>query len=93
MLSLPIVPTQVTLKGNVGSLDAPRTAQLFTFGTRGQGISLRGSSMVLKNRQKIGKANGMPSLPTWPTQVTKTGNVGSVDVFRAAHLFTFGPRV
>ena len=93
MPSLPIVPTQVTLKGNVGSLDAPRTAQLFTFGPRGQGISLRGSSMVLKNRQKIGKANGMPSLPTWPTQVTKTGNVGSLDVFRAAHLFTFGPRV
>ena len=93
MPSLPIVPTQVTLKGNVGSLDAPRTAQLFTFGPKGQGISLRGSSMVLKNRQKIGKANGMPSLPTWPTQVTKTGNVGSLDVFRAAHLFTFGPRV
>ena len=92
MPSLSIVPTQVTLKGNVGSLDAPRTAQLFTFGPRGQGISLRGSSMVLKNRQKIGKANGMPSLPTWPTQVTRTGNVGSVDVFRAAHLFTFGPR-
>ena len=42
MPSLPIVPTQVTLKGNVGSLDAPRTAQLFTFGPRGQGISLRG---------------------------------------------------
>ena len=34
----------------------------------------------------------MHSLPTLPTQVTKTGNVGSVDVFRAAHLFTFGPR-
>ena len=33
----------------------------------------------------------MPILPTGPTQVTKTGNVGSVDVFRAAHLFTFGP--
>ena len=32
----------------------------------------------------------MPILPTRPTQVTKTGNVGSVDVFRAAHLFTFG---
>ena len=48
--------------------------------------------MVLKNRQKIGEANGMPSLPTWPTQVTKTGNVGSVDVFRAAHLFTFDLR-
>ena len=43
MPSLPIVPTQVMLKGNVGSLDAPRTAQLFTFGPRGQGISLTGS--------------------------------------------------
>ena len=40
MNSLPIVPTQVTLKGNVGSLDAPRTALLFTFGPRLQGISL-----------------------------------------------------
>ena len=48
--------------------------------------------MVSKNRQKIGEANGMHSLPTWPTQVMKTGSVGSVDVFRAAHLFTFGPR-
>ena len=48
--------------------------------------------MVSKNRQKVEKANGMPSLPTCRTQVTKTGNVGSVDVFRAAHLFTFGPR-
>ena len=43
MPSLAIVPTQVTLKGNVGSLDTPRTAQLFTFVPRGQGISLRGS--------------------------------------------------
>ena len=34
----------------------------------------------------------MPILPTRPTQVTKMGNVGSVDVFRAAHLFTFGRR-
>ena len=48
--------------------------------------------MVSKIRQKIGEANGMPSLPTRPTQVTKTGNVSSVDIFRAAHLFTFGPR-
>ena len=47
----------------------------------------------LKNPQKIGEANGMPILPTGPTQVTKTGNVGSVDIFRAAHLFTFGPSV
>ena len=43
--------------------------------------------MVLKNLQKIGEANGMSSLPT---RITKTGNVGSVDVFRVAHLFTFG---
>ena len=43
MPSLPIVPTEVALRGNMGSLDAPRTPQLFTFGPRGQGIALRGS--------------------------------------------------
>ena len=48
--------------------------------------------MVSKIPQKIGEANGMPILPTGPTQVTKTGNVVSVDIFRAADLFTFGPR-
>ena len=48
--------------------------------------------MVSKNQEKIGEANGMPSLPTWPTQVTSRENVGSLDVFRVAHLFTFGPR-
>ena len=48
--------------------------------------------MVSKHAQKIGKANGMPSLPNGPTQVTKTGNVGSVDIFRSVHLSTFGPR-
>ena len=48
--------------------------------------------MVSKHPQKIGQANGMPSLPTGPTQVTKRGNVGSVDVFRSANLSTFGPR-
>ena len=47
---------------------------------------------VSKYPQKIGEANGMPSLPTGPTKVTKTRNVGSADVFRAAHLSTFGPR-
>ena len=41
--------------------------------------------MVSKNQQKIGEANGMPSLPNGPTQVTKTGNVVSVDVFRVAY--------
>ena len=48
--------------------------------------------MVSKNQQKIGEAKGLPILTTMPTQLTKTGNVGSVDDFRAAHLFTFGPR-
>ena len=48
--------------------------------------------MVSKNPQTIGEANSMPSLPTGPTQITKMGNVGSVDVFRAAHLYTFSPR-
>ena len=43
MPSLPIVPTQAALSGNVGSLDAPKASQLFTFGPRGQGIALRGS--------------------------------------------------
>ena len=45
--------------------------------------------MVSKHAQKIGKANGMPSLPNGPTQVTKTGNVGYVDVFMSVHLSTF----
>ena len=45
---MPNLPTQVTIRGNVGSLDAPKASQLFTFGPRGQGIALRGS-------QKIGK--------------------------------------
>ena len=48
--------------------------------------------MVLKNQQKIGESNGMPSLPIVPTQVTLKGNVGSLDAPRTAHLFTFGPR-
>ena len=48
--------------------------------------------MVSKNQQKIGKANGMPILATRPTQVTKTGNVGSLDAPSASQLFTFGPR-
>ena len=48
--------------------------------------------MFSKNPQKIGEANGMPNLPAGPIKVTKTGNVGSVVVFRAAHLYTFGPR-
>ena len=43
MRSLLIVPTQVALRGNLGSLDAPSASQLFTFGPRGQGNALRGS--------------------------------------------------
>ena len=66
---------------------------LFTLGNRGQGIALRGSQMVSNNPQKIGQANGMPRLPTGLTQITKTGNVGSVDLSIAAHLFTIGSRL
>ena len=47
--------------------------------------------MVSKNQQKIGEANGMPSLPIVPSQVTLKGNVGSQDATRKAQLFTFGP--
>ena len=32
---MPSLPTQVMLTKNVGSLDAPRMAHLFTFGPRG----------------------------------------------------------
>ena len=85
-------PTQVTKTGNVGSVNVFMAAHLYTFGPRGQGNALRGSGMISKHSQKIEEANGMPCLPTVPTQVTKTGNVGSVDVFRVAHLSTFGPR-
>ena len=52
MPSLPIVPTQVALRGNVDSLGAPRASQLFTFCPKGQDIALRWSSIVSKNQQK-----------------------------------------
>ena len=48
--------------------------------------------MVSENLQKFWKANGMPILPTGPTQVMKTGNVGSLHAPSASQLFTFGPR-
>ena len=50
--------------------------------------------MFSKNQQKIGEANGMPSLPIVPTQVALRGNVGYLDAPWAAHLSTlnFGPR-
>ena len=44
----------------------------------------------LKKSAKNWGSQWYAHLPTRPTQVTKTGNVGSVDVFKAAHLFTFG---
>ena len=48
--------------------------------------------MVSNHPQKFGEANGMPILAIRPTQVTKTGNVGSLDAPSASQLFTFGPR-
>ena len=93
MSDLPIVPTQVTLSGNVGSLDTPRAAHLVTFGPRGHGNALTGSWMVSKNQQKIGKHNGMLDLLIVPTRLMLRGNVGSLDLPIEAHLFTlnFGP--
>ena len=40
--NLLIMPTRVTLRLNVGSLDSPRVSQLFTFGSSRHGIALRG---------------------------------------------------
>ena len=48
--------------------------------------------MVSKNPQVIREDNGMPILPTEPTQVMKTGNLGSLDAPRASQLFSFGPK-
>ena len=48
--------------------------------------------MFSKNQQKVGEANGMPTLPIVPTQVALRRNVGFVDVFCSGHLSTFGPR-
>ena len=47
--------------------------------------------MVSKNLQKIGEANGRPSLPIVPTQFGLRGNVASLDAPRESQLFTFGP--
>ena len=70
---MPSLPTGQKM-GNVGSVDEFWAAHLSRFG-------LGGRVMHSQNPQKLGEANGMPNLPTGPTQVTKTGNVGSVDVF------------
>ena len=48
--------------------------------------------MVPNNLQKIGKANGMPSLLIVPTQVMLRNNVGSLDASSVYQLFTFGAR-
>ena len=54
MLTLAIVPTQVTLRGNVGSLDAPIAAQLFTFGTKVAGYYTERVMNGLKKSAKNG---------------------------------------
>ena len=90
MLNLPIVSSQVTLRGNVGFVDVFRAAHLFKIGPRGQGNALKRVGMVPKNQQKIGDANGIPSLFIVPTQVMLWNNVGSLDASRASQLFTFG---
>ena len=87
--NLPVVPTQIMIRGNVGSLDAPSASQLCIFGPRQQGIALRGSWMVSKNPQKIGEANDMPIVPT---RVTLSQNVCFLDTPRTSQLYTFGSR-
>ena len=64
------VPRQVTLRGNVGTLDATRVVQQFKFGPRGAGYCTERVKIGLKNQEKIGEANGMLNLPIVPTQVT-----------------------
>ena len=90
----PVCPiaAHVALRGNVDSLDAPRASLLFTFRPRGAGYCTERVVNGLKKQQKIGEANGMPSLPIVPTHVALRGNVDSLDAPRASLLFTFGPR-
>ena len=78
MPNLPIVHALVTLRGNVGSLDAPIAAHLFTFGPTGQGNESERVVNGLKKSAKIGKANGMPNLPMGPSQVTLKGPIPSI---------------
>ena len=81
---------QVTLRGNVGSLDATRASRLFTFGFGGRVLHREGRECSKKIR-KNGETNGMLNLPIVPTHFTLRGNVGSLDAPIAAQLFTFGP--
>ena len=68
MPNMPTVPTQVTLRAHVVSLDAPIAAQLFIFGRRGRVLHSDGREWSQKSA-KIGEDNGMPSLPTGTTQI------------------------
>ena len=88
MPNLPTGHTQVTKTGNFVSVDVYGASHLYTFGPRGRVMHREGREWP----QKIGKANGMPSLPIMPTKVSSRGYVGSLDPPRAAHLSTFGPR-
>ena len=78
MHNLPIVPTQATLRGNVGSLAAPIAAQLFTLAIGARECTKRVAN-GLKNQPKRAEANSMPNLPIVPTQVMLRGNACSLD--------------
>ena len=67
---------------NVGFLDASRGSHLLTFWPEGGRVLHWEGRDWSQKSAKIGEANGMPSLPTGPTQVTKTGNLCSVDFSR-----------
>ena len=74
MPNLPIVPKKVTLRGNVGSLDATRASRLFTFGFGGRVLHREGRECSKKIR-KNGETNGMLNLPIVPTHFTLTPSV------------------
>ena len=70
----------------MGSLDAPRASQLFTFTAMGAGYC---TERVVNGLKKICKKPGKPMVcPVCP----QGPNMGSVDLFRVAHPFTFSPR-
>ena len=66
MLNMPIVSTQVTLRGNVGALDTLIEAQLSYLALGGRVLHREGREWSRKSG-KIGKANDISNLPIVPT--------------------------
>ena len=71
MLNLFNVPRQVTLRGNVGTLDATRVVQQFKFGPRGAGDCTERVKIGLK---KSGKDRGSQ----WYAQSANCSHTGHI---------------